>query len=322
MATKTIKLGPEFLTDDKYKMLTPEGVAKIKEIAGGAKEETIVELPKGILFVNVSEDDFNTTHVVIKFPETVIGFKGSDSMKALLPSFLKGLEEIRELWGEDDKIEKKAFINGLDLIDYYNAKLPKRKATLVGRNCTNGAYGAIMEGYKIDEETARDLASEMSDTDDGWDRNALVEEKTGGSNKSYFAFPIGNDNELYCKLAIEGLELPLYCWESGTLLTDIQGESFYVLSKRVAYESSKAGQGSMLRVMPAENTELDAEEIDCFDPCKLESLYFFAGSAYEDDAKFAVVYNGSSQSYSPETICYGLETVYYCYGPDSVNRIM
>ena len=55
----TIKLGTEFLSGDKYKMLTEEAKQKISEINDNVNEATVVELPDGLLFLNLLESDID-----------------------------------------------------------------------------------------------------------------------------------------------------------------------------------------------------------------------------------------------------------------------
>ena len=124
---KTIKLDESCL-EGKYKILSAKAIEQIKDIIQNIKEETTVELPEGLLLLNLTEDYFEDVeandNVVFKIPSTVIGFAKNSFMdcgiRILLPSFMQETN-IASSFGDE----------------YYECDVPKRPFGFSG-NAHNG----------------------------------------------------------------------------------------------------------------------------------------------------------------------------------------
>ncbi len=185
----TIKLGPEFLSGDKYKMLTEEAKRKISEISDNANDAIVVELPDGILFLNLLESDIDKWNekMLIKVPPSILGYMSDlPSRRFLLPSFLEGTN-----------ISENGFEKG-----YYDCELPQRACRILGVACCGTQ---LMYKSVGDEDEARELTEA-----DFYDLH----------DHCYAAIPtLGEYIDSDCwKLLFDELELGLY---SDDALSDI-----------------------------------------------------------------------------------------------------
>ena len=298
-----IKLGAEFLTKDNYKMLSPEGVAKVQEIVANAKEDTIIELPQGLLFMNISRDDCysDDCEVVVKVPETVIGLI-TESPCVLLPSFLEDLD---------------ADSNDIDVKDYYKASLPKRKAKIAFPKVVSGK---MVDTYKVDKDKANELAERMRVFGDEWEENDFLTDETGGYDGQFFCSAPGPRTD-FCSLEIEGLSLPLYGMEMGMLMTNINDEEFTLFSKDINYEDSDFSEGGMVRIIDKQGSVCSTIEIECYDPCKLERLSFLGD--YDEQTMYTVGYDGdNSWDFDQRDSDFSTRRVAYCYGSDGGAKFL
>ena len=144
---KTIKLGKEYLTNDKYKMLTDKAKKKIFEIYDAAEEKTVIELPEGLLLLNITDDDvpedfeWDANEAVLKVPPTILGYAYCEPMFSSLmaPSFME-----------------ETTINGDMAVEFYDAELPKRPFAIGG----DAHYGCELWYSKVeDEDEARERAA-------------------------------------------------------------------------------------------------------------------------------------------------------------------
>ena len=144
---KTIKLGKEYLTNDKYKMLTDKAKKKIFEIYDAAEEKTVIELPEGLLLLNITDDDvpedfeWDANEAVLKVPPTILGYAYCEPMfsSLMVPSFME-----------------ETTINGDMAVEFYDAELPKRPFAIGG----DAHYGCELWYSKVeDEDEARERAA-------------------------------------------------------------------------------------------------------------------------------------------------------------------
>lgn len=147
---KTIKLDESCL-EGKYKILSAKAIEQIKDIIQSAEEETTVELPEGLLFLNLTEDEFEdieaNDNVVFKIPSTVIGFAKNSFMdcgnRIMLPSFMQETN-IASSFGDE----------------YYECDVPKRSF---------GFSGAAHVGQELwiqsvsDENEASEIYDKIED---------------------------------------------------------------------------------------------------------------------------------------------------------------
>ena len=186
---KTIKLDESCL-EGKYKILSAKAIEQIKDVLQNAKEETTVELPEGLLFLNLTEDDFENIeandNVVFKIPSTVIGFAKNPFMdcgnRILLPSFMQETN-IASSFGDE----------------YYECDVPKRPFGFSG-NAHNGQELWIQ--VVNDEDEVNEFSNQLENDDSATLDNAVtcfsfidVADDASGSSWT---------------LELEGLKLDLY----------------------------------------------------------------------------------------------------------------
>ena len=266
---KTIKLGPECLTDDKFKMLTDEAKAQIFEINDNAEEETCIELPKGLLFLNISEDDFEeretNENVVLKIPPSILGFDGTcrDILwNLLLPSFLK---------------ETNFSYPNFEVKDYYDCKLPQRKFKITGV----ARHGRNIEYKMVEDE---DEANEIVNNGKFFD-----------GEHCYSAIPTMDDYDgRHCwTLEVSKLKLHLYSddCESDILIAFDDSDNIFTLihSSYTSFEEEVEGCAAV-KVQVEGYNKREAESADNFgnyDPSKVKKL----GSYEIDGGVWALRYD-------------------------------
>jgi len=246
---KTIKLGPECLTAD-YKMLTDEAKQKIFEISANVKEKTTIELPKGLLFLNITDDDCPkgfewNEDVLVKIPATLIGYNWSNILESYLktPSFMAETN----------------FASDMANDNLYESKVPKRKFAISGN-----AHGGYELTYKSanDEDDAREIASngEIDDCD-----------------MFFAAMPFSDeaeDNQQWT-LEIEGLKLELYTddHECGVYF-ELDDKTFKLIchtSYTFTFEESVNNSAVVQKMHVKHNSrEADFKELGNYDPSQLK----------------------------------------------------
>ena len=182
---KTIKLGKEYLTKDK--MLTDAAKKKIFEIYDEAEEKTVIELPEGLLFLNITEDDvpedfeWDANEALIKVPSSILGFVNCEYMYSSLmaPSFLENTNICSDM-----------------AVEFYECELPKRKFAIGGA----AHFGCEMWYSKVEDE---DEARERANADRG---------EFGSGDFCYSAVPFSSESvSNYCwSLHFGDLKLDLY----------------------------------------------------------------------------------------------------------------
>ena len=193
---KTIKLDESCL-EGKYKILSAKAIEQIKDVLQNAKEETTVELPEGLLFLNLTEDDFEdieaNDNVVFKIPSTVIGFAKNSFMdcgnRILLPSFMQETN-IASSFGDE----------------YYECDVPKRSFGFSG-NAHNGQELWIQ--VVNDEDEVNEFSNQLENDDNATLDNAVtcfsfIDVADDASGPSW-------------TLELEGLKLDLYTDDILTL---------------------------------------------------------------------------------------------------------
>lgn len=245
---KTIKLGPECLTTD-YKMLTDEAKQKIFDISANAKEKTTIELPKGLLFLNITDDDCPkdfewNEDVLVKIPATLIGYNWSN----ILESYLK----IPSFMAETN------FASDMASDNQYESKVPKRKFAISG--CAHGGYELSYKSVD-DEDEANEVAS-----------NGEID-----CDMFFAAIPFSDeaeDNQQWT-LEIEGLKLELCTddHESGVYFK-LGGKSFKLIchtSYAFTFEESVNNSAVVQKMHVKHNSrEADFKELGNYDPSQLK----------------------------------------------------
>lgn len=282
---KTLKLGEESLTKGEYKMLTEEAKHKMLEFSDEAgDEEAVVELPDGLMILNVTEDEredderwenFHMKRTLsIKVPPTLIGYAfESEDLGLVFPSFFKGTAM--------------AGIHG----NFYDCELPKRKFKITG-----GGHAAYEFWYKKvkGEKEARKLAEEESQ-----------DPSTGGYGDQYYsAIPFdreAHDSQCWA-LEFDDFKLNLYSEDHEyPPLFEANGQVFQLniseQSCASAFEEIVGGS-AYVRKKEWKHITADSEEYDCFDPRLLKvfgSFHFRAWALSYNDSTIDWTGGGDDQ---------------------------
>jgi len=245
---KTLKLGEESLTKGEYKMLTEEAKHKMLEFSDEAgDEECVVELPDGLLFLNITEDDTEDerwNNFSIKVPSTLIGF--ADGIKNLdqpliCPSCF-----------EETTIADQAS-------EFYDCELPQRpfKISISGHVGYEFWYRKVdgeAEAKKIAKKEAKDSA-------------------TGGfGDFLYSALPFENENGAsQCwNIDIEGVSLSLYALDfESPLQFDVKGRTFQLIHAMPSYKSAfeeVVGSRAYVRKKEWKHIHGESSELVDYDP--------------------------------------------------------
>lgn len=266
---KTIKLGPECLTDNKFKMLTDEAKVQIFEINDNAEEETCIELPKGLLFLNIYGKDFEeretNENVVLKIPPSILGFHGTccDCLwSLLLPSFLK---------------ETNFSYPNYEVKGYYDCKLPQRKFKITGV----ARHGRNIEYKMVEDE---DEANEIVNNGKFFD-----------GEHCYSAIPTMDEYDgRHCwTLEISKLKLNLFSddCESDILIALDDSEEIFTLihSSYTSFEEEVEGCAVVKVQVEGYNKreEESADDFGNYDPSKVKKL----GSYEIDGGVWALRYD-------------------------------
>lgn len=279
----TIRLGPEFLSGDKYKMLTEEGKQKISEHNDNVKEETVIELPDGLLFLNLMESDIDkwNENILIKVPPSILGYMPDlPGRRFLLPSFLEGTN-ISE--------------NGCKR-DYYDCELPQRACRILGR-ASNGSQ--LMYKSVEDEDEARRLTED---------------EFYNLHDHCYAAIPTsGEYSGSDCwKLVFDRLELGLY---SDDALSDIcvdvgdSDETVILIHTFGGSFEEENDRCTAVMVRDVEDGSVSDDEAICtdvYDPRLLKKL----GCNDINDGVWSLRYDERDVDWTDS--CFGDPRFYYC----------
>lgn len=200
---KTIKLDESCL-EGKYKILSAKAIEQIKEILQNAQnteddENIVVELPQGLLCLNLKYDDFEDIDVpfgsvVFKIPPTIVGFAEDFidlGYQIMLPSFLQGTN-----------IDENA--------EYYECDIPKRSF---------GFSGFAHFGHEVLIKTVEDEneASEIYE-------NREDDYRSIDCDTIFYFIAVSDEADSRCAwtLKLEDLELDLYTgdFETGVFFDD------------------------------------------------------------------------------------------------------
>lgn len=236
----TVQIEQTQLVGD-YKILSAEAIAQVKDVLMNASEKTIVELPQGLLFLNLTDDDFAgvkpNENVVLKIPSTLIGYFSNDSLygqQALLPSFLEGTNIATFFESE-----------------FYECELPQRKFRISG-----AARSAQEIWYKSIEDDDVDCAAVDFEDYDG--RYSVIELAENADCNSL-------------TLEIENLKLNLYSddYEAGAFF-DIDEKCKITLISGWSYEFETM-ERALVRVQCKKDAryESDFNEFGFYDPSQI-----------------------------------------------------
>ncbi len=258
---KTLKLGEESLTKGEYKMLTEEAKQKMLEFSDEAgDEEAVVELPDGLLFLNITEDDTEDerwNNFSIKVSPTLIGF--ADGIKNLdqpliCPSCF-----------EETTIADQAS-------EFYDCELPQRSFKISG-----DAHVRWDFWYKRveDDDEAREIAeTEAEDPASGSDYSS---DWGGEGDFSYCAMSFWNHSSDFPQswaqwvLEFEDFKINLYSedHECGAFF-DIENQTFQLIHAETKWNSFEmiAGDSAYVRKKEWKHSTRgeDSKEYDNFDP--------------------------------------------------------
>ncbi len=245
---KTLKLGEESLTKGEYKMLTEEAKQKMLEFSDEVGDEVgVVELPDGLLFLNITEDDTEDerwNNFSIQVPPTLIGF--ADGIKNLdqpliCPSCF-----------EETTIADQAS-------EFYDCELPQRSFKI----SIEGHVGYEFWYRKVDDEVeAKKIA-----------KKEAKDSATGGfGDYLYSALPFESDNGAsQCwKIDIEGVCLSLYATDfESALQFDVKGLRFLLVHSNPSYTSAfeeNVGNSAYVRKKEWKHIRGGNSELVQFDP--------------------------------------------------------
>lgn len=200
---KTIKLDESCL-EGKHKILSAKAIEQIKEILQNAQnteddERIVVELPQGLLCLNLKYDELEDIDVpfgsvVFKIPPTIVGFAEDFidlGYQIMLPSFLQGTN-----------IDENA--------EYYECDIPKRSF---------GFSGFAHSGCEVVIKTVEDEneASEIYE-------NREDDYRSIDCDTSFYFIAVSDEADSRCAwtLKLEDLELDLYTgdFETGVFFDD------------------------------------------------------------------------------------------------------
>lgn len=205
---KTLKLGKESLTNDKYKMLTEKAKQKILEFSDEAgDEEAVVELPDGLLLLNLTSDEVDSderwSNFNIQVPPSVIGFG-------------YGVNELSEILICPSCFEETTIAEYA--CEFYDCKLPKRKFDIE----LAGHVGYEFWYRKVNgEDEARKIA-----------KKEAKDPSTGGyGDYLYSALPFENEEGTRQNwvLKIENLSLELFAYDFESSLSFKIDDQFFQL---------------------------------------------------------------------------------------------
>ena len=285
MATTTIKLGSEYLTDDSYKMLTEEAKQKISEINDNVNEETIIELPDGLLFLNLLESDVDkwNAKILIQVPPSILGYMVGIPYNLLLPSFLDGTNLSDNGYGRD----------------FYKCKLPKREFRILGESSDGAQF--VYKSVQ-DENEARELTEEDFYED---------------QDHCYAAIPItGEYNNSNCwKLVFNEIEFGLYSDDAQSdICVDVEGADDQVVLIHAAYYAlfeEEVGGCAAVMVKCVEDASVSDDEAICsdiYDPRLLKKL----GCSEINGGVWTLRYDDRDVDWSD--CCVDDPSFYYCDG--------
>ncbi len=278
-----VRFGNDCLTDGKIKMLTEDAKRKIFEINDNVDEDTVIELPEGLLVLNILNEDVENWNdkLMIKVPTTILGYiSGELPYNLLLPSFLEGTN-IADCYGRD----------------YYKGELPQRKFCILGTAC--GGFQLIYKAVEDEDEASGLCEDEYCDNHDHF----------------YSAIPTSSeyDDSNCWKLVLKDFELGLY---SDDAQSDIQfdiedsGDTAILLcSAGYTLFEEEVGENAAVMVRDAENCSIDSDEAICsnvFDPRLLKKL----GCNDVNDGVWTLRYDDRDVDWTE--CCTGESRIYYC----------